>query len=420
MYIVSRRTRLADLRRGRARELREAGWTIREIAARLGVGERTVYGYLSGKPQSPASASPRRNRARMIEAGMAFYVRYDVAPSARAWHATKAREDGGVAWRRYLEGWIPCAARETGALAEGRVLRWPPPGHIAREFGSMERFRSQVRAELVRRARAGTPYTPVLPPKEQLDLARLKAKLLSGLSRLERRRGSVPGDLLAPTPDEHFAPSERVDPALPARPSVSTSDDGPLLAPRRAGRGFWAVVGDPGTGKTSLLWRMALSDVLERSAPTLVIERSDGVVAALVEAAGAARFADATRASSDEFVGLLAGHTALAVRSDDVQPRMTALLAATGILASGAHRSLSLILDDAEDLRDELILLLTTAGSHDFAVTAAWAAAGETVDHRLLLACDNLTAFRTTPYPAAAAVADALNKKQEEVVTRRR
>ena len=39
------------------------------------------------------------------------------------------------------------------------------------------------------------------------------------------------------------------------------------------------------------------------------------------------------------------------------------------------------------------------------------------VDRRLLLACDNLTAFRTTPYAAAAAVANALNKKQEEAVT---
>lgn len=142
---------------------------------------------------------------------MAFYTRFGIAPSARAWHATKAREDGGEVWRRYLEGWV---STEPGSGREGpgvrRVRGWPAPGHVARAFGSMSRFRAAVQAELARRRRAGDPYKPVAPAQHHLDDA--------------RRRAGGPGppdELVSQTADVAFGPVERTDPQLPARPAVA-------------------------------------------------------------------------------------------------------------------------------------------------------------------------------------------------------
>lgn len=344
---------------------------------------------------------------------MAFYVRYGIAPTARAWHATKARQDGGDDWRRYLEGWLPL---ETGsARGERSTLRWPPPGAVAREFGSMSSFRSIVCAELAKRARAGTPYVPALPPAQEVELARTMALTSWGLAPAQRRRGSVPSEVLAPAPDLDFHGRRRFDPRLPARPAMLSSADGPIAAPAREGRGFWAVVGDSGTGKTSHLWRIALSDAVERDPRLLVIERSTGPIAVLVEAAGATDFVDVTHLSATDLTCRLAEHRAIVVRTDDAQIRSAWSRAARSLATQQMSPPISLVIDDADDMKDELLLLLDAVRSQDLAVTAAWAVTGDAADRRLLVRCKNLSAFRAAAYEAAVAVVYALNRKQEEL-----
>jgi len=205
------------------------------------------------------------------------------------------------------------------------------------------------------------------------------------------------------------------DPRLPARPAVSNSMDGPIAAPVREGRGFWAVVGDSGTGKTSLLWRIALSDAVEQAAPLLVIERATGLIAAQVEAVGAAGFVDVTHMTAADLPRLLAEHRALVARADNAETRSAALRVARSFASQRAARPISVVIDDADDMKDELLLLLDAVRSQNLAVTAAWAVTGDAADWRLLFGCRSLSAFRAEAHEAAVAIVTALNEKQEEL-----
>lgn len=384
----------AAARASRARELHAEGLSHREIARRLSVDESTVRGYLRHDDQGPSgsSASARRRRTigaataqRIEQAALAFHVRFGLYPTAASWNATKMRQKGGLDWIRYLEGWAPLEVADDPA-AWGA---WPAPSAVASAVGGFEELRRRLKASIVEARRQGR----VIEVAHPTPLRRLQARL-----RAEARDADLE-NVAARSPEPDDRVSVAVD-GVPVVPALRLDDGWPRSIRRRPGDRVTAIPGGRGTGKTSLLARLAWQIALESGPPLVVIERAPGTITSIVYHAGAG--ISALLPEDIVYSGaMLASGCPLAFVSDDTDARAQALCLALQTI--GRHPR-ALVIDDAEDLLPDIVAA-TALVPANASLAAAWHPRATGLDRAFLAAAEVQFVFRFDDADAADALA---------------
>ena len=314
---------LAAKRRTAARQAVAAGASIRETARDLGVTPATVRGYLRERAPKPARIPMAREL--LLDAGWAYRSRFGLLPTAATWNATDAREQGAWCWRRFREGWGPVG---------GRWGSWPQPQDVTLVFGSWPEFHVALQTEF---ALLPKPYNARAVPPGRRSTAALEAFCLDQWPK--RSKIQVPEWLLLPEPSLSLGPRRR--------PPVMKTVAGPIGIPGPIARRDTAVVAVGGTGRSSVLERLAATDVSEQNVAVVVVERVDkpsigGGLATVLNV---------------DMAELATRGDAVVLRSNDKATRVMAIIdAADACLDTGCH--ISLIIDDAEDVIDALAYLL--------------------------------------------------------------
>jgi hypothetical protein len=329
---------------------------------------------------------------------MAYLARYGELPTSVLWNATKAYQKGPEAWVRYASGWAPEDQPEDWR-------KWPHPSAIAQTFeGGMAAFQQLVQREFAKRAHHGIPYRAVPVPPERLALAETEAVMRSGWGPNKhdvRPPGLHPGEL-----DVQPAPSP-----VALRPlAVGRTINGPFGFPPCDERGTVGIVGKRGCGKTSMLWRLALNDVLETRARVVVLERGEATITTLLEATleepvdgDCASLGQRTPGGGYEM-------SPLTVVSDDASIRARALM----LIAQSARRErtgpLSLICDDGQDLLPVILKVLSPC-PRCVHLSVAWTPLGTSDDLAMVRRSSSLCGFAQQSIGMATVVANELNRR---------
>lgn len=291
-----------------ARTMFAADVPKRRIARDLGVAPVTVRHWL-GTAKKPASRKRREPEPAdvLLEAALAWYMRFDLAPNSVSWNATKARKKGSAAWGRHLEGWGP---RGTTAWRS-----WPQPHDVTRRLGSWRAFHELLDEELERRRADGAPYVPRTVPSKRSRFA-----ILATHAR----------DVIGKPRD-----ASEGDPLPPAFPSTRA---GLVDLRGRGSREGVAIVGDPGTRRSNLLAGVVELDRL-LCPPVVLVQRADKPLIAV-------GLPNSDLIDLDDAIRLGCGAI---VRSDEPDVRWMAIARSAQASAS-LGRDVRIAVDDADDL----------------------------------------------------------------------
>ncbi|MEJ7786057.1 MAG: hypothetical protein WKF96_14725 [Solirubrobacteraceae bacterium] len=243
----------------------------------------------------------------LLEAALAWVMRFDFKPNSVTWNATRAWKHGSDAWQRHLEGWVP---RSTTGWRS-----WPQPQDVTVQFGSWKAFHKLLDDELERRRDRGNPYAPRPVPPKQARFATLAAH---AREVIDARRNASEGNPIT---------------------SMFVVTAAGLLDLRgdEIGEGV-AIVGIPGTGRSNLLAGVVELDRL-RYPPVVVVQRADmPLIAAGLPNSDLMDLEDAIRL----------GRGAI-VRSNEPDVRLIAIGAAADVSAK-LGRDVCIAVDDADDL----------------------------------------------------------------------
>jgi len=280
----------------------------RQIARDLGVYPSTVRRWL-GTAKTPAE---RRRRAPepaevLLEAALAWVMRFDFKPNSVTWNATRAWERGPDAWRRHVEGWVPRSTTEWRS--------WPQPHDVTVRSGSWKAFHKLLDDELERRRDRGNPYRPRPVPPKHAQFATLTAHAREVIGK---PRDASEGN--------------------PITPMFVVSPDGLLdLRGHKIDQGV-GIVGIPGTGRSNLLAGVVDLDRL-RYPPVVLVQRADRpLVAAGLPHSDLIDLQDAIQLGCGAIV-----------RSDEPDVRLMAIGAAADASVK-LGRNVCIAVDDADDL----------------------------------------------------------------------
>lgn len=285
-----------------------AGVPKRRIARDLGTSARTV-----GRWVQPSEGEPRRKRREpdpasvLLEAALAWVTRFGFHPNSVTWNATRAWKLGPDAWRRHLEGWGPRSATTWRS--------WPQPNDVTQRIGSWKAFHKCLDKEVRGRRDGDDPYKPRPVPPRQAQFATLAAYAREVIGT--PRDASV-GDAI--TPRFPVSPAGLVD-----------------LRGDQIGQGV-AIVGDPGTGRSSVLAGVVELDRV-RCPPVVLVQRADKPLVA-------PGLPNSDLVDLEDAIQLGCGAI---VRSDDPDVRLMAIGAAADA-SRNLHRDVCLAVDDADDL----------------------------------------------------------------------
>lgn len=300
-----------------ARAMFVAGVPKREIARSLRTSARTVGRWVQ-PPNDPSPPRPSRQpepAAVLLEAALAWVMRFDAEPNSVTWNATRAWTRGPDAWQRHLEGWGP---RGTTAWR-----CWPQAHDVTKQFGSWNTFHKQLDHALRRRRNQDDAYRPrPVPPQ----VARFAALAAYARGVIGQPRDTSHGDAITP----RFVISTTGLLDLRGDPIVEGV----------------AIVGDPGTGRSSLLAGVVELDRV-RYPPVVLVQRADKPLVA-------AGLPNSDLMDLEEAIQLGCGAI---VRSDDPDVRLMAIAAAADASAN-LRRDVCIAIDDADDLMANLANLM--------------------------------------------------------------
>ena len=290
------------------------------IARELSVPRTTARDIIDPRPRRER---PIPTEEYLLDAAVQFVARFGRLPYSTALNPTRAANLGGDAWARCLEGYVDDT---------GQWRPWPQEYDYTRRFGSWDEATDKIEGEL---ERLGIEQVPYLARPIPVDKRRYAA--LCGYSLHVLRGGVVARPALAP----RFQPSIR-------------------LASARE-RGGFGVIGDPGRGLSSILAYVVLHDLLDPTVVTVVIQRPDKP--SIVE--------DLWPTDMVDLPALIANGISTYVESADRDVRMVAI--ATAAQASiDTGRDVSLIIDDAGDVVQDLAMLLYFEDAPRLHISAAW------------------------------------------------
>ena len=336
--------RRAEKRREAANRDAEKGVPVRQTARNLGVEPVTVRDYRRKRPASPRTPM---SRDLLLEAGWAYFLRFDQLPTAEMWNATQARQRGGWWWRYFREGW--------GPVADGPWRSWPQAQDVTSTFGSWSEFRAELKRTL---KQCDPPYEPRPVPRDRESLAALESWCRSQYPKGAKTQ--VPPWLLLSSPQVSLCEGQQ--------PAVMSTPAGPIGIPGALERGTTAVAGVAGTGRSSVLERIVATDVFECGASVVVVERADKPSIG----------GDLPATLDFDMVELVLGGNSVVVRSNDWFTRgMAIYMAAEAAITTGRH--VSLIVDDGDDVIGDLARLLDPRPSR-LHVTVAWRPKDDPVD----------------------------------------
>jgi hypothetical protein len=377
----------------RAHELRGLGLSQTRIASILGCSRAKVQALLAQSPPSPPGKHSPAERALSIEAGMAYTTRYGELPTSVLWNATKAYARSAEAWRRYLTGWVSERDTETWR-------KWPHPSGIARAFaGGMPELQQAVQHQLAARSKEGAPYVAMSIPSERVAMAGFQA--LCRQDAGPRRQDLLDPRLQASEVDVEPAPGAALHPL-----AVVKTEGGPAVTPSCKERQHLGVPGKAGSGKTSILWRIAFNDVLHASAQVVVLERGEATVTMMVEQAlRSPLIDDFSLLGSPEMPPLTAV-------TDDAVTRGRVLNLIDQVARGGQAPPISVICDDGQDILPLLVDLLKRSPSRLY-LTIAWTPQGIEDDVVLLKLCQSLCVLAQDSWTMATAISDELNQRHQ-------
>jgi hypothetical protein len=193
-------------------------------------------------------------------------------PTSVSWNATKAYEKSPEAWGHYAAGWASHDDPE-------QWRKWPHPSTVSRTFKEgMPELQREVQRKYAARAKEGDPYRAVAVPADRQALAEVKALMRSWWG--PDKRDARPADVLRIGDfDIEPAPSPAVLMPVAAVPT----DFGPAAFPPCDERPTLGLMGKRGCGKTAVLWRIALNDMLDMHGRVIVLERGPGDVTEQLE-----------------------------------------------------------------------------------------------------------------------------------------
>ena len=341
--------------RARIHEMHAAETPKLTIARELGVPRTTVRDIIDPRPRRER---PIPTEQHLLDAAVEFFVRFGCLPYSTALNPTRAADSlGGDAWARCLEGYVDDT---------GQWRAWPQEHDYTRRFGSWAEAKVRIQVEL---DRLGIEHDPDVARPIPDDKRRYAA--LCGYSLHVLRGGVVARPALKP----RFSPSLR-------------------LASARE-RGGLGVIGDPGRGLSSIFAYVVLHDLLDPTVVTVVIQRPDKP--SIVEGLWPTDMVD--------LPDLIANGISTYVESADRDVRKFAI--ATAAQASiDTGRDVSLIIDDAGDVVQDLAKLLYFEDAPRLHISAAWNPVNDEWHVGLLLQLD----LRIAAHIEDGAVACAFNK----------
>jgi hypothetical protein len=333
---------------------------------------------------------------------MAYLDRYGELPTSVLWNATKAYEKSPEAWGRYTTGWA-------SAVDPEQWRKWPHPSAVARTFTEgMAELQLEVQREYAARVRGGDPYRAVAVPADRQALAEVKALMRSwwGPDKLDAR---PPAQLLRYGDfDIEPAPSPAVLMPVAAVPT----DFGPAAFPPCDERPTLGLMGKRGCGKTAVLWRIALNDMLDMHGKVIVLERGPGKVTEQLEDALEEPIGDDLRSLGRRTAGGCFDLSPLAMVSDDATVRSQILTLIAKQARRGMSGPVSLICDDGQDLLPVLLKILAPR-PRDLHVAVAWTPLGTSDDVAMMQRCPYLHGFPQEHSGIATMLAEELNWRNE-------
>jgi hypothetical protein len=386
----------------RAEELRDADLSQREVARVLGQSRSKAQALLSQRPTSSAGRHGPIDRRMGIEAGMAYLDRYGELPTSVSWNATKAYEKSSEAWGRYAAGWASHDDPE-------QWRKWPHPSTVSGTFTEgMPELQREVQRKYAARAKEGDPYRAVAVPADRQALAEVKALMRSWWGP-DKRDARAPADVLRIGDfDIEPAPS----PAVLMPVAAVSTDFGPAAFPPCDERPTLGLMGKRGCGKTAVLWRIALNDMLDMHGKVIVLERGPGDVTEQLENALEEPIGDDLRSLGRRIGDGCFDLSPVAMVSDDASLRAQILTLIAKLARRGISGPVSLICDDGQDLLPVLLKILAPR-PRDLHVTVAWTPLGTSDDVAMMQRCPYLHSFPQKHRGIATVLAEELNRRNE-------
>ncbi|MDX6690528.1 MAG: hypothetical protein QOG15_1985 [Solirubrobacteraceae bacterium] len=335
------------------------------ISRETGVARTTVRDNL--EPKRPRTARFLLPQPALLDIAVEWTLRSGDMPNSVTMNKTKASLIDGSAWRLCIEGRVN---------ARGDWEHWPQAHDFTRSFRSWDLAHLAIGKEIERRRVEGDPYVPTPIPADK------------------RREAALCGhtwDVLNQRPASG-------DAARSIELRYLMSADGYVRIPSAPDRGGLLIIGDAGTGRTTLLAQAVAVDLLEPSLTVVELTR-----------VGKPRLADGLQQSHlIDLRDLIFAGVHAYIQSDDRDVRACVIaVAAQAALDSGRH--VSLVVDDADDVIEELTQLSRIKDASSTHISAAWAPRSDKYQLGLWLTHSTRCMFRISDPATAELFCRALN-----------